>query len=468
MALDQCTLEQARCAVAERQQVAEQQQVAEPKWVAETQATGASRFLDVLRSRNFRLLWTGEFISLVGDQLFVVALPWLILELTGNGLAIGTVLAVSTAPRTVFILLGGGLIDRFSPRTVMLYSNIGRMLLVIILAILTAVGAIHLWILYAIGLLLGFGFALYLPAQSAMIPRLVRGDRLQTGNAIIQGTAQMALFLGPVLAGVLIAFVGDGADTVSSTAGIAVVFGLNAVSFAASAVTLLMIKLSDAHHPRGDKAVRGVLRSVGEGLADVWRDKTLRLYFVLIGIVNLALLGPISVGIPVLAATRLAGGALAYGAVLSGLGAGALAGVVAGGALRRPPGRLFAAAMLGSTMVLGIGLALLGAVSSTAAAIAAAFLIGLAEGYLTVEFITWLQLRSSGDELGRMISILLFVSVGMAPISNLIAGSLIGTQATWFMVGAGCLIVLVATVAAFSSSVWRLSEGGVKSPNGSN
>jgi hypothetical protein len=311
--------------------------------------------------------------------------------------------------------------------------------------------------LYAIGLLLGFGFALYLPAQSAIIPRLVSNDRLQTGNAIIQGTAQMALFLGPVLAGVLIAFVGSGAATVPSE-GIAIVFGLDAVSFAVSAFTLMMIRLSQGSRSRGGKAANGVLRSVGEGLEDVWKDKTLRLYFVLIGLVNIALLGPVSVGIPVLAATRLAGGALAYGGVLSGLGAGALAGVFAGGALRRPPGRRFAAVLLGSTTLLGVGLALLGAVHSTAAAIAAAFLIGLAEGYLTVEFITWLQLRSSGDELGRMISILLFVSVGMAPISNLIAGAVVGEEATWLMIGAGCLIVLVAIIAAFSPSVWRLSE----------
>ncbi len=471
MPSDEHKPEQARFAAEERRRVAEQEQaVAErplaatppppgaPPPLEQTQPTGASRFLYILRSRNFRLLWIGEFVSLVGGQLFVVALPWLVLELTGNGLAIGTVLAVSTAPRTVFILVGGGLTDRFSPRAVMLYSNIGRMVLVILLAVLTALGVIQLWMLYAIGLLLGFGFALYLPAQSAMIPRLVSGDRLQTGNAIIQGTAQLALFLGPVLAGVLIAFVGSGGSTVPSAAGIAIVFGLNAVSFAVSAVTLMMIRLPQARRFRGGRAAKGVLRSVGEGLANVWRDKTLRLYFLLIGVVNLALLGPVSVGVPVLAATELAGGALAYGGILSGLGAGALTGAFAGGALRRPPGRLFAAAMLGSTALLGIGLALLGAVPSTAAAIAAAFLIGLAEGYLTVEFITWLQLRSSEEELGRMMSILLFVSVGMAPISNLIAGALIGMQATWLMIGAGCLIVLVAIVAAFSPSVWRLNE----------
>jgi MFS family permease len=424
----------------------------------------------ILHRRDFRLLWSGEFVSLLGDQFFNVALPWLVLQLTGNAFAIGTVVAVTGAPRAVFILIGGALIDRFSPRTVMLYSNIGRMVLVAVLAVITATGLVQLWMLYVFGLLLGLGTALYLPAQSAIIPRLVPASRLQTGNAVIQGTSQLSAFLGPVLAGVLIAFTGQesaGTGTVPQGPGISIALALDAATFLVSAITLWMIKLSPVRRiAPTDGARKGVFRSVGEGLADVWRDKTLRLYFVLIGVVNLALLGPISVGIPVLAATRFSGGAFAYGAILSGLGAGALAGVVAGGALRRPSGRAFAAALLGSVVLLGVGLALLGAVSSTAGAIAAASAIGLAEGYVIVEFITWLQLRTSGEELGRRLSILLFVSVGMAPLSNLIAGSLIQVNATAVMIGAGSLIVLVAVVAAFSPAVWRLSDDGVGAEGG--
>src|SRR5512140_2240634 len=94
----------------------------------------------VFRGRDFRLLWSGQFVSLLGDQFFLVALPWLVLQLTGDAFAVGTVVAVNSAPRAVFILLGGVLIDRFSPRVVMLYSNIARMVLVTVLAVLTATG----------------------------------------------------------------------------------------------------------------------------------------------------------------------------------------------------------------------------------------------------------------------------------------------------------------------------------------
>jgi MFS family permease len=459
--------EEGLLAESRRPQAAEQPKTIESGPDNPGQRTGlsvSSGAVEILRDRDFRLLWSGQFVSLLGDQFFVVALPWLVLQLAGNALAIGSVLAVSAAPRTIFLLIGGALIDRFSPRAVMLYSNLGRMALVAVLALLTAAGSVQLWMLYPIAFLLGLGYAFYLPAQSAIIPRMVPDERLQVGNAVIQGTSQLSLFLGPVVAGVLIALLGgNGTEeaAIPESLGLAIVFALDAAGFLFSSITLAMIT-----HPavrRGASAatgIGGVFRSLGEGLADVWRDRSLRLYFVLIGVVNLALLGPLAVGIPVLAATRFRGGAFAFGAILSGLGAGAVAGVVLAGVLRRPQGRAFTAAMLGCTAALGLGLALLGAVPTAGLAVAAAFLVGVAEGYLIVEFITWLQLRTSKEELGRMMSILLFVSVGMAPLSNLIAGALLQVSASLVMIAAGGLILLVGLIAALSPSVWRLDEVG--------
>lgn len=445
--MDQCTLQQIACEAG-----------------AGRRPGISFRFAQILRNRNFRLLWTGESVSLLGNQFFLVALPWLVLQLTGDAFAIGIVVAVTTAPRALFMLLGGALTDRFSPRAIMLYSNISRMALIVMLAVLTATGVIELWMLYVFGLLQGLGYAFYLPAQSAMIPRLLPPDRLQAGNAVIQGTAQLSLFLGPAVTGGLIALLGNaeaGESVVPDALGVGIVFGLTGASFVASAVTLGMIRLpAMLRDVSGYSGVLGVLRSTGAGIADVWRDKTLRYYFILIGVVNLCLLGPVSVGVPVLADTRFNGGALAFGTILSALGAGALVGVIAAGALRRPPGRAFAVALLGSCALLGVGLALLGVLSSWGPAAAAAFLIGLAEGYLTVEFVTWLQLRTPPDELGRMMGILLFVAVGQAPLSNLAAGALIRLSVSVVLIGAGGLIILVAVIAALSSSVWRLGVEG--------
>src|SRR5512138_1919471 len=102
---------------------------------AKLEATGVSPAA-VLRNRNFRLLWTGEGISLLGDQFYLIALPWLVLQLTGDSLAMGTVLATAGIPRALFMLVGGALTDRFSPRRLMISSNAVRMILTGLLAAL--------------------------------------------------------------------------------------------------------------------------------------------------------------------------------------------------------------------------------------------------------------------------------------------------------------------------------------------
>jgi MFS family permease len=120
----------------------------------------------VLRNHNFRLLWIGEGISLLGDQFYLIALPWLVLSLTGNPLAVGTVLAMAGIPRALFMLVGGALTDRFTPRKLMINSNLARMILTGLLAALVMANLIQLWMLYVSALLFGFVDAFFFPAQT--------------------------------------------------------------------------------------------------------------------------------------------------------------------------------------------------------------------------------------------------------------------------------------------------------------
>src|SRR5215204_3112264 len=101
-----------------------------------------------LSVRNFRLLWIGESISLLGDQFYMIALPWLVLQLTGSALALGTVMALAAIPRALFMLIGGALVDRFSPRAVMFASNFVRLVLVALLSALVLTSNIQIEMLY--------------------------------------------------------------------------------------------------------------------------------------------------------------------------------------------------------------------------------------------------------------------------------------------------------------------------------
>lgn len=425
-----------------------------------SEAGGGSGIRDVLRNRDFRLLWAGEGVSLIGDQLYLIALPWLVLQLTGNAFAMGTVLALAAIPRALFMLVGGALTDRLSPRALMLGSNLARMGLVATLAALTMAGSIELWMIYAFALIFGLADAFFFPAQSAIVPRLIGTERLQTGNSIIQGTAQLSLFLGPALAGLLIALLDGGAaaDGVPDMWGIGVAFALDAVSFVASvtALSLMRMERPPVEATPADGRKTGVFSSIGEGLSSVWSDRLLRYYFVLIAAANLLITGPFSVGIPVLADTRYAGGAAAFGIILSAFGAGSLGGVVIAGATRRPSARRFPAAMLGLTAFSGVSLVLLGVMPSLVPSASVAACMGAAQGYVVIQFVTWLQIRTPQHMLGRTMSMLMFAVMGLTPVSNTVAGALIQFSATGVLMGAGVLMVLVVAVGALSPSVWQL------------
>ncbi|HFQ92712.1 MAG TPA: MFS transporter, partial [Anaerolineae bacterium] len=125
---------------------------------------------DVFRLRNFKLLWLGEAVSLIGDQFYLLSLPWLVLQMTGDALTVGSILALAGIPRAIFMLVGGALTDRFSPRTIMLVSNILRLGLISLLAVLVIGGIIQLWMLYIFALLFGLADAFFYPAQSSIVP----------------------------------------------------------------------------------------------------------------------------------------------------------------------------------------------------------------------------------------------------------------------------------------------------------
>src|SRR5512136_850243 len=209
----------------------------------------------VFGNANFRLLWIGEGISLLGDQFYLIALPWLVLQLTGNALAVGTVLAAAGIPRALFMLVGGALTDRFTPRSLMIGSNLARMALTGLLALCVLTGWIQTWMLYIFALLFGLADAFFFPAQTSIVPQLVGKDQLQAGNALIQGTATLSLFVGPVLAGALISTLDGGAT--HSTTGIALAFALDSLYFIASItmLSLMHIEKAPASRTEGEDSV---------------------------------------------------------------------------------------------------------------------------------------------------------------------------------------------------------------------
>jgi len=415
-----------------------------------TQTEGkANPMKEVLGNRNFRLLWIGEGVSVLGDHFYMIALPWLVLQLTGDSLAMGTVLALSAIPRALLMLVGGALTDRFSPRSLMLASNTARFVLVSLLTGLVFSEHVEMWMLYTLSILFGVADAFFYPAQSSMAPQLVKKDHLQAANSVIHGTMMLTMLAGPVLAGLLIAALGDG-HTESSMKGIAVAFGLDALTFLVSLITLAFIKTPQNS---STETSENIIESIRSGLNFVWNDVPLRAFFFVVAAVTFFFNGPFNIGVPILADTRFSEGAVAYGTILSTWGAGSLVGMALAGMLPRPNPKRMGTVLLSLVSVMGIGLAFLGVSTSTLIAAVIGLVLGSVNGYINVFFTTWVQSRAPKALIGRLMSLLMFASTGLFPISMALAGAVSRMDVTILLTVSGAIVALLGILMTLNPTV---------------
>ena len=407
----------------------------------------------VMSLRNFRLLFTGAFISLLGDHFALIATPWLVLQLTKDPLLLGTVLAVEGIPRAAFILFGGAITDRLSPRRVMLIANITRFVLTALMALVVFTGVVQVWMIYAFGLLFGIVAGFAIPAETSIVPTLVDEQDLQAGNSIVMGITQLAGFVGPTLAGIII-------GRFSSTfTGVGIAFAFDALTFVVSAVTLQMIRVKKQTALAGAaNAKESVWASIQAGIRYLWTDTPLRFIFAVLTIINFLLIGPIMVGIPVLADQRLPEGATAFGLLMSAFAGGNLLGYLAAGSLPRPDGARLRLIMITLFAGFGIVIGSLGVITSTWVDFGLLLLIGLGNGFVAVLLMTWMQTRTPKEMLGRMMALLMLSGTGLMPISQAIAGALSKWNLTMLFAIPGILVLLMTVWMAFHPDLKGFSE----------
>jgi MFS family permease len=417
-----------------------------------------------LKTRDYRLLFSGQAISHIGDQFQLIALPWLVLTLTHDPLQLGLVLAVAGVPRAVLMLVGGAWADRHSPRKIMLISDALRFGVTALLATAILTGHAQMWMVYVLAAAFGIVGGFFMPAAEATLPRLLENDQLESGNTLMMGTNQLASFLGPVAAGVLIAAFGTasgaGSDQAASLVGIGAAFAFDALSFLASAACLAFMCRLPALNSNPDTHP---LADVAAGLRYAWKSERIRWMVLILALANLLIAGPMFVGVPVLAQTRLAGGAAALGIIFSAYGLGSLAGMLGAAGLPRLSDRLFGwlvfALMIGFSATMG----LLAFVSATWIVAAIMVVAGLGNGYAAIVLITSLQRMTAEEYLGRVMSLIMLAMVGLMPISQAIAGAVIRISPEVLFVGSAAGFLIVAALVMAKRSIFTV-EGEHLSP----
>jgi MFS family permease len=295
------------------------------------------------------------------------------------------------------------------------------------------------------------GFAI--PAGNSIVPMLVEERDLQAGNSLMMGVAQLAGFVGPTVAGILIGGFSQ------SSLGIGLAFAIDALSFAVSAVCLWLMRGGSRNPSSSESSQKeSVWASIAAGMKYLWKDKALRTMFLIIMAMNFLFTGPLLVGIPVLADKYLPEGAVAFGLLMSAYAGGNLTGYLLAGSLPRPTGKrmsIFLIALLGS---FGVALGLFGFIHLTWLDFGLNLILGMGNGYIAILMFTWMQTRTPKAMLGRMMSMVMLSSTGLVPISQAISGAVSKWSLTALFASAGALILLVTLWAAPQPGLKTFSE----------
>jgi MFS family permease len=416
-------------------------------------AAPKNSILKVLSLRDFRLLWIGSGLSLLGDQFVLIATPWLVLHLTNDPMSLGFVLALQGIPRAVFMLVGGAITDRFSPRAIMLLSDLARLCLTACMAVVIFSGGIQMWMIYLFSLAFGLVSGFAVPAANSIVPNLVPANDLQTGNAVNMGTAQLVGFIGPTLAGVIIA------QYSGATFGIALAFAVDALGFAVSATCLWLMRGGGRRMPFDGTAGGGsVWGSIWSGIRYLWGGRNMRFMFFVLIAANLLFIGPLLVGIPVLAKQRLPEGAVAFGLLMSAYAGGNLTGYLLAGVLPKLKAWRMTVFVVGLLVAFGLVMSALGLVNITWVDSILMAVLGVGNGYMGIIVFTWIQQRTPREMLGRMMGMFMFAQMGLTPVSQALAGVISKWSLTGLFLGSGALILVLAVWCGFQPELSALGE----------
>jgi predicted MFS family arabinose efflux permease len=391
---------------------------------------GRGESLGVLREPNYRRLFVGRTISLVGDGIAPVAIAFAVLDLTGSATDLGIVLAAHALLITALVLVGGVFADRISPRLAMLRADLVRMAAMGAIAALLIAGVAEIWelaILYAIE---GAATAFFNPASNAIVPQIVPTRQLQPANALLNLSRSLGKFVGPALAGILLAL---------GTPGWAIAF--DGATFAASAFFLYLMHAP----PLAGGEEPAFLSELRHG----WREFSSRTWLWTIvasaAFTNAIFFPCFQVLGPTVAKAEL-GGSSAWAAIAAALGVGALIGGAL--ALRFRPRRPLLVGE-GFLVCIGLPVALLALPATVVAIALAAFALGIALSLAEIFYDTTEAQQIPAEALSRVAAYDWFGSLALEPLGLALIGPLaagIGTSTTLWLAAAAVTVVQAAVL----------------------
>ncbi|HKH99005.1 MAG TPA: MFS transporter [Candidatus Sulfotelmatobacter sp.] len=385
------------------------------------------RIFKAFHYRDFRLMWIGACTSSIGTWMQIVAQGWLIYRLSHSAFLLALDQFLGGFPIFLFSLIGGVVADRIERRKILLLSQYVQMASAGILTVLVTTGAVHVWHILCLSFVSGLAQAFGGPAYSALIPTLV--DREDMPNAIALNSIQfnLAVTVGPALAGITLARLGE-----------KWCFGLNALSFLAPVVSLSMIAMR--YLP--EKSTESIFTSLKQGIKFVRRQESMEALIVLAFCMT-ALAMPMRTYIPVFVKDIFHRGPETYGNLLSLMGVGSICGslAMAGIGNMRSKGRFALTALI----CLGAGIAGFSLSKSLPLSYSMLVLVGASMMAVFATVTSLVQLITTNEMRGRVMSVYNCAFRGGMPMGNLLSGWLVPMFTAPVVLGVnGMVLVLVA------------------------
>jgi MFS family permease len=388
------------------------------------------RIVEPLRHRDFRLLWTGQTLTLLGSFVSNISFPFQDLQIGGSAFELGAFVSAFTGASLVFLLVGGAVADRVPRRTLIVVTEFASGVAVGVMAILGFTGALEMWHLYVLAAFFGAASAFSVPALGAIIPELVPEEILVAGNAVQGLSRQSARVGGPIVGGLLVA-----------TAGPAAAFAFDAVTFFLSAGAVALTRA----RPLVSEARLSILHEIREGFAFVFSVQWLWVTIFGWALIVAAFIGAITVALPLLVTTVLEGGAVTYGIISAGVGVGEAIGATA---IAQVKIRRSGLAMYLFGTLSGVSFFIYGLVPTIPGAFLASVINGLSFACFGVLWVTALQVHVPRRLLGRVTSVDYFGGTLLAPIAPIGAAFLAQSQGPQFVFIVAGAITVVLTLAA--------------------
>ena len=395
-------------------------------WV---QAIGGS--FPAFKNRNYKLYFSGQLISLIGTWLLVVAQGWLVLKLTNSAYLIGLVAALGTLPSLLFTLFGGVIVDWFPKKKILLFTQASAMILAFILGVLTVAHVINIWEIAVLAFLLGSVNAIDAPARQAFVPEMVSKEELTSAIALNSGAFNAARVIGPGVAGLLIALVGTGGA-----------FIINGLSYIAVIIALMKMNIA----PRRSSGKSDAIKAIKEGFAYSFSHPIIRT-LILFTAVSSVFGWSYTTIMPVIAQNEFHLGAAGLGYLYASTGLGALMAtfLIAGFSKRVAPVIYIA----GGSMLFAVSLILFSYTTNFYWALVLLFFAGLGLLSQFAMMNTRIQSLVKGEFRGRVMSIYVFMFVGLSPLGNYEIGWLSEKAGTSVAIRVGAIIVFIFAFIVF-------------------